>query len=226
VMTPYKIEDGSMFFSDFDNLIKSFCVSKLFIHNATVRTENALKQVIESRLSDDLFLLCDIGINQRPMKNGVLLFKKNDNAREVCYESTEFIEVAENIKEMALTFSNKNNEQLDLSPSLDVELFVKGRSLHIKSQDHMSFYDNKFGYIVLKDGLLGVGEKILINNDITTVIGTCLINKQEDFYHLMDTDMLSGKEHNCAIVEWGVDNRGKLPSIHRLPTLRVVSIPG
>ena len=226
VMTPYKIEDGSMFFSDFDNLIKSFCVSKLFIHNATVRTENALKQVIESRLSDDLFLLCDIGINQRPMKNGVLLFKKNDNAREVCYESTEFIEVAENIKEMALTFSNKNNEQLDLSPSLDVELFVKGRSLHIKSQDHMSFYDNKFGYIVLKDGLLGVGEKILINNDITTVIGTCLINKQEDFYHLMDTDMLSGKEHNCAIVKWNVDNRGKLPTIHRLPTLRVVSTTG
>ena len=74
----------------------------------------------------------------------------------------------------------------------------------------------------MKKGLLNVGEKILINNDVTTVIGTCLINKQEDFYHLMDTDMSSEITHNCAIVEWNVDNRGKLPTIHRLPTLRMV----
>lgn len=221
-MSPYKIEGGTMFFSDFDNLIKSFSVSKLFIYNSTVRTENTLKQVLENKLSDELFLLCDIGINQRMKKNGLLLFKKNNNVREVCYESTEFIEVAQNIKEMTLTFSNKNNDQLDLSPKLAVQFFIKGRSLHIKSQGQMPFYDNKFGYIVLEEGLLDVGEKILINNDVTIVIGTCLINKQEDFYHLIDTDMLSEKEHNCAIVEWNVDNRGKPPSIHRLPTLRVV----
>ena len=222
-MTPYKIEDNTMFFSDFDNLIKSFCVSKLFIHNATVRTENTLKQAMESKLSDELFLLCDIGINQRMKKNGLLLFKKNDNAREVCYESTEFVEVAQNIKEMTLTFSNKNNEQLNLSPPLEVCYFVKGRALHIKAQEHMHFYDNKFGYIVLDlGGRLEVGEKILINTDVVSVIGTCLIHQQDEYYHLMDTDMLSEKEHNCAIVEWSVDNRGKLPRIHRLPTLRVV----
>ena len=223
VMTPYKIEDSTMFFSDFNNLIRSFSVSKLFLHNHTVRTKNVLGQIIERKIADELILLCDIGINGRMKRNGVMLSKKNNTAREVCYESTEYVEAPQHIKEMTLTFSNKNNEGLDLSPALDIQFFIIGRSLHIKSQDHMTFYDNKFGYIVLKEvGSLGVGEKILINNDVTTVIGTCLINKQDDFYHLMDTNMLSENEHNCAIVEWNVDNRGKLPIIHRLPTLRMI----
>lgn len=223
VMTPYKIEDGVMFFSDFDKSITSFSLSSLFLQNNTTRTNNVLGQIIERKVGDELVLLCDIGMNGRMKKNGVLLCKKNDTPREVCYESTECVEASQHINEMTLTFSNKNNESLDLSPAIDLHFFIKGRALHIKSQDHMNFYDNKFGYVVLKGGLLDVGEKILINNDVTTVIGTCLINKQDDFYHLMDTDMLSEKEHNCAIVEWNVDNRGKLPTIHRLPTLRVVT---
>lgn len=222
VMAPYKIEGGTMFFSDFDNSVTSFLLSTLFLQNNTTRTKNILGQTIERKVGDELILLCDIGINGRMKKNGVVLCKKNDTLSEVCYESTECVEAPQHIKEMTLTFSNKNNEGLDLSPALDVQFFIKGRSLHIKSQDHMTFYDNKFGYIVLKEGLLSVGEKILINNDVTTVIGTCLINKQEDFYHLMDTDMLSEKEHNCAIVEWDVDNRGKLPTIHRLPMVRII----
>ena len=192
------------------------------MRNDTVRTKNILGQTIERKVGDELILLCDVGINGRMKKNGVILCKKNDTSSEVCYESTQQVEAPQHIKEMTLTFSNKNNEGLDLSPALDIQFFIKGRSLHIKSQDHMTFYDNKFGYIVLKEGLLRVGEKLLINNDVAAVIGTCLINKQEDFYHLMDTDMLSGNEHNCAIVEWNVDNRGKLPTIHCLPTLRMV----
>ena len=222
VLTPYKIEDGSMFFTDFDNSMTSFLLSTLFVRNDTVRTKNILGQTIERKVGDELILFCDVGINGRVKKNGVILCKKNDTSREVCYESTQQVEAPQHIKEMTLTFSNKNNEGLDLSPALDIQFFIKGRSLHIKSQDHMTFYDNKFGYIVLKEGLLRVGEKLLINNDVATVIGTCLINKQEDFYHLMDTDMLSENEHNCAIVEWNVDNRGKLPTIHCLPTLRMV----
>jgi hypothetical protein len=221
-MTPYKIEDSTMFFSDFDNSMTSFLLSTLFLQNNTLRTKNVLGQTIERKIADELILFCDIGINGRMKRNGVMLCKKNNTTHEVCYESTECVEAPQHIKEMTLTFSNKNNEELDLSPALDVQFFIKGRSLHIKSQDHMTFYDNKFGYIVLKEGSLSVGEKILINNDVTTVMGTCLINKKEEFYHLIDTDMLSENEHNCAIVEWNVDNRGKLPTIHRLPTLRMI----
>ena len=222
VITPYKIEDGTMFFSDFDNSMTSFLLSTLFLQNDTMRTKNILGQTIEKKVGDELILLCDIGINGRMKKNGVLLCKKNDTSKEVYYESSECVEAPQHIKEITLTFSNKDNEPLDLSPAIELLFFIKGRSLHIKSQNHMIFYNNKFGYIVLKKGLLNVGEKILINNDVTTVIGTCLINKQEDFYHLMDTDMSSEITHNCAIVEWNVDNRGKLPTIHRLPTLRMV----
>ena len=217
LVTPDKVENNIFYFNDIAASATSFCMSKVFLFNSTIVNINALNQRIIKKISDDPYLFCKININRRINKKNILLVQKYHHGDDVYFASDEKISVSKNIRELEVTFYNRNNEQLGLMPILDIAYFIKGSELHIKGEKNLPFFDNKYRYIILNNNeLLLVGEKILINNDLVTILGTCSLTIQDNYYHLENVDI--GKKHNCSIVEWGIDIRGQTPTIYRAPT--------
>ena len=217
LVIPDKIENNIFYFYDIADFATSFCISKVFLFNSTIVNVNAFNQQIIKKISDDPYLFCKMTINKRINNNNILLVQKYHHDNDVYFASDEKISVSKNIKELEVTFYNRNNEQLGLMPILDITYFIKGSELRIKGEENLPFFDNKYRYILLNnDELLLVGEKILINNNMVTILGTCSLTIKDNYYHLENIDI--GGKHNCSIVEWSTDVRGQIPTIYRAPT--------
>ena len=218
-LTPRKISSSTLFFDNINKFAKTICISKLFLPNTVVTTKNILNQEMKYKISDQMFIFCDIIINKKIRIPDILLEKKNEHDGEICFESDKYSAISEEVNDIEVTFVNKHNERLHLLPPLVVEHFIKGDTLHIKSEEHMPFYNNKLGYIILKDDMLSVGDKLLIDNKMKVVIGTCRIHKQDDYYHL-ESVIISSNDHNCIIIDWEEILTEKMPTMHRSPTFR------
>lgn len=218
-LAPRKINNNTLFFDNINKFAKTICISKLFLPNTVVTTKNILNQEMKYKISDQMFIFCDIIINKKIRIPGILLEKKNEHDGEICFESDKHTVVSEEVNDLEITFINKYNDPLHLLPPLVAEHFIKGDTLHIKSEEHMSFYNNELGYIILKDDMLSVGDKLLIDNKMKVVIGTCRIHKQDDYYHL-ESVIMSSNDHNCIIIDWEENLTEKMPTMHRSPTFR------
>ena len=222
ILSPDKIENNTYYFNSVMRNVNEFSILKVFFHNAALSHTNKLGQHIVKKLEDEIFLLCKITMNEKVNQGEILLLKKFQDDVDVVYSSDEQISVPRMITSVAMTFLNRNDEQLLISPLLPVQHFFKGGLLNIKSDKQKSFHDNQYCYIILKDDLLLIGEKILINNDKVIVLGSCKINVHEGNYHLEDIE--KKENHNCAIIEWEVNHLGKIPSIYRAPTFHFAMI--
>ena len=212
--------DNILYFNNVTNFAQTFCISRFFLYNTSITRINQLGQKLNYKISDEQFIFCTILINNKIKKNKILCIKKYNNDKDVLYESTDQIDISQPIKEVAISFMDNMNNILPLFPQLDIKYIIKGSALQIKTPEQKDFFDNKYSYIFFKDTLLLPGEKILINDQLINIIGTCKIEAADNYYNLIDID--NKDNHNCSIIEWSTTYIGSLPKIFRAPSFHFV----
>jgi len=218
---PNKIENNILYFEKGLDFPKKLCISKLVLYNGNLVNTNCLQQKIITKISDHPFIFCNVNINGKIKRDNILLTRKSSDDIYVIYESDEDIDIKERVNTFDIVVFDKNNNSLMLSDILDITYFFRGQQLNINDETQNVFKDNKLSYIMMDDNNLKVGEKILINTELVTVIGSCtVVVKEEKTFHLESIDM--DIPHNCAIIEWNVDYMGKTPTIMRVPLLRML----
>lgn len=100
---------------------------------------------------------------------------------------------------------------------LTIDSQLSGSELHIVDQDQRDFTLDKYTYLQFKEGMLSAGDKIVINESVVKIIGTCQIELNIDKYELEDIDYINHHQHNYCIVEWTNTAIQSVQHISRIP---------
>lgn len=216
-LRPSEINRNQMKFSyDFGN-IKQLDIRKLFLTNTHTKYENALEQTIVASLGDEPFLVFSLDINGQEKLKNVLFIKKYNDDRTIYYETDQSISITDNIKDITLYLFDKDSNAMNVPSFLTIDSQLSGSELHIVDQDQRDFTLDKYTYLQFKEGMLSAGDKIVINESVVKIIGTCQIELNIDKYELEDIDYINHHQHNFCIVEWTNAAIQSVQHISRIP---------
>jgi len=216
-LRPNEINKNQMKFSyNFGN-IKQLNICKLFLTNTHTKRENALEQTIVTSLGDEPFLVFSLDINGREKLKNVLFIKKYNDDRTIYYETDQSVSITDGIDDITLRLFDKDSNAMDVPSFLTIESQLSGSELHIDDQDQRDFAADKYTYLQFKEGMLSAGEKIVINESMVEVMGTCQIELNIDKYELEDVDYRNHHQHNYCIVEWADAAIQSVQHISRIP---------
>ena len=216
-LRPNEINKNQMKFSyNFGN-IKQLNICKLFLTNTHTKRENALEQTIVTSLGDEPFLVFSLDINGQEKLKNVLFIKKYNDDRTIYYETDQSVSITDGIDDITLHLFDKDSNAMDVPSFLTIESQLSGSELHIDDQDQRDFAADKYTYLQFKEGMLSAGEKIVINESMVEVMGTCQIELNIDKYELEDVDYRNHHQHNYCIVEWADAAIQSAQHISRIP---------
>ncbi len=209
-ISPDKIENNKMFFLKSLGYVSELKVSKLFMKNKNWKKINILFQESIIRSSHTPFIIFSICINENLKKNNLLFTKKYNDNRNIIYESNTKIIVNEEVKKIEISLYDRYNTPLSISPVLHIEKQIRGSELIIQDDQLKHFGDKNFYYIIFVKDVIYTDERILINGEEISIIGTCLIKDR------ILIDIKDVKTHNCSIIEW---EKGEIHDIQCLSSL-------
>ena len=70
---------------------------------------------------------------------------------------------------------------------------------------------------------LYANEKVVINNELVTILGSCLIELNIDKYELLDVDCDNWGKHNYCIIEWDGSDIESVQHVSRVPVVNFMT---
>ena len=220
---PNEVRENSMVFTHDFGQITNIQVSKLFLTNVHERYQNALEQNVTKSLSDEPFLVYSININRNVGRKNLLFIKKSFDERSVYYETDHTEQITTPIKHLKLTLFNKNSEPLNIPSLLKIDNKLKGGELEVKDTNNQHFCNDKYTYIMFQGENLYANEKVVINNELVTILGSCLIELNIDKYELLDVDCDNWGKHNYCIIEWDGSDIESVQHVSRVPVVNFMT---
>ena len=222
-LRPNEVRENTMMFTHNFGQITSIQISKLFLTNVHERYQNALEQNITKSLSDEPFLVYSIDINRNIEKRNLLFVKKSFDKHTIYYETDHTEQLTTPIKHLKLTLFNKDSEPLNIPSLLKIDNKLKGSELEVNDANNQHFCNDKYTYIRFQGENLYANEKVVINNELVTILGSCLIELNIDKYELMDVDCDNKAKHNYCIIEWEGGDIESVQHVSRVPVVNFMT---